>query len=66
MRPFKRQSRLQQLLARVKDDLPGRLARVQESVLHPLRMRAVTAAGAVEEALAFNEVSFPPSSAGLH
>jgi NAD+ kinase len=39
------------------DDLPGRLARVQESVLHPLRMRAVTVAGAVEEALAFTEVS---------
>jgi NAD+ kinase len=39
------------------DDLPGRLARAQESVLHPLRMRAATAAGAVEEALAFNEVS---------
>ena len=39
------------------DDLPGRLARAQETLLHPLRMRAVTATGAAEEALAFNEVS---------
>jgi len=39
------------------DDLPGRLARAQEAELYPLRMRAVTAADAVEEALAFNEVS---------
>jgi len=26
MRPFKRQSRMQQVVARVKDDLPGRLS----------------------------------------
>ena len=39
------------------DDLPGRLSRAQAAELHPLRMHAVTAAGAVEEALAFNEVS---------
>ncbi len=39
------------------DDLPGRLSRAQAAELHPLRMRAVTATGAVEEALAFNEVS---------
>lgn len=39
------------------DDLPGRLARAQAAELHPLRMRAVTMAGAVEEALALNEVS---------
>jgi NAD+ kinase len=39
------------------DDLPGRLARAQETMLHPLRMRSVTASGAVKEALAFNEVS---------
>jgi NAD+ kinase len=39
------------------DDLPGRLARAQEAELHPLRMRAVTANGATEEALALNEVS---------
>ena len=40
------------------DDLPGRLARAQEAVLYPLRMRAVTSAdGAEAEALAFNEVS---------
>ena len=39
------------------DDLPARISRAQAAVLHPLRMRAVTATGAVQEALAFNEVS---------
>lgn len=39
------------------DDLPGRLARAQEAVLRPLRMRTVTATGAVDEALALNDVS---------
>lgn len=39
------------------EDLPGRVARAHASVLHPLRMRAVTVAGTVEEALAINEVS---------
>jgi NAD+ kinase len=39
------------------DDLPGRLSRAQAAELHPLRMHAVTASGALEEALAFNEVS---------
>ncbi|MDA8248625.1 MAG: NAD kinase [Rhodospirillales bacterium] len=39
------------------DDLPGRLARAQAAILHPLRMHAVTATGRVEEALALNEVS---------
>jgi NAD+ kinase len=39
------------------EDLPGRLLRAQGSELHPLRMHAVTAAGAAKEALAFNEVS---------
>lgn len=39
------------------EDLPGRVARAHPSVLHPLRMRAVTVAGTVEEALAINEVS---------
>ena len=39
------------------DDLPGRLMRAQETMLHPLRMQAVTATDAVEKALAFNEVS---------
>jgi NAD+ kinase len=39
------------------EDLPGRLARSQEAVLYPLRMSAVTETGAVQEALAFNEVS---------
>jgi NAD+ kinase len=39
------------------EDLPGRLARAQATVLHPLRMRAVTRAGQACEALAFNEVS---------
>ena len=39
------------------EDLPGRLTRAQAAVLHPLRMHAVTMTGAVEEALALNEVS---------
>lgn len=39
------------------DDLLGRLGRAQEAELHPLRMKAVTVTGHVEEALAFNEVS---------
>ncbi len=39
------------------DDLPGRLSRSQAAELHPLRMHAVTATGAVVEGLAFNEVS---------
>jgi NAD+ kinase len=39
------------------EDLPARLARAQEVILHPLRMHAVTRAGVVEEALALNEVS---------
>lgn len=39
------------------DHLLERLACAQAADLHPLRMHAVTAAGAVEEALAFNEVS---------
>ncbi|HVZ08579.1 NAD kinase [Rhodopila sp.] len=39
------------------DELPERLSRAQAAELHPLRMHAVTANGAVEEALAFNEVS---------
>ena len=39
------------------DDLPGRLSRAQAVVLHPLRMHAVQASGAIEEALALNEVS---------
>ena len=38
-------------------DVPGRLGRAQAALLHPLRMHVVTAAGAVEEAVAFNEVS---------
>lgn len=39
------------------NDLPARIARAHSNDLHPLRMHAVTATGAVEEALAFNEVS---------
>jgi NAD+ kinase len=39
------------------DDLPGRLARAQEAVLHPLHMHAATRDGRVHEALALNEVS---------
>ncbi len=38
-------------------DLPDRIARAQSSMLHPLRMHAITASGVVEEALAVNEVS---------
>jgi len=38
-------------------DLPGRISRSQSSILHPLRMHAITASGVVEEALAMNEVS---------
>ena len=38
-------------------ELPQRLGRAQAALLHPLRMHAVTQAGAVEEALALNEVS---------
>ena len=39
------------------DDLPARLGRAQAAVLHPLRMRAITVSGVIEEALALNEVS---------
>ena len=38
-------------------DLPRRLDRAQATVLHPLRMHAVTQAGVIEEAVALNEVS---------
>lgn len=38
-------------------DLPLRISRALSSVLHPLRMHAVTASGVVEEAMALNEVS---------
>ncbi len=36
--------------------LPERLARAQPSILHPLRMHAITASGVVEEAVALNDV----------
>ena len=39
------------------EDLPNRLIRAQAAVLHPLRMNVVTMGGALEEALALNEVS---------
>jgi len=39
------------------DDLPERISRAQSSLLHPLRMHAITASGVVEEAMALNEVS---------
>ena len=39
------------------EDLPRRLAQAQAALLHPLRMHAVTQTGAVEEAVALNEVS---------
>lgn len=38
-------------------ELPERIARSQSSILHPLRMHAITASGVVEEALAMNEVA---------
>ncbi len=38
-------------------DVVERLARAQSALLHPLRMHAVTSAGATSEAVAFNEVS---------
>jgi NAD+ kinase len=37
--------------------LPERLGQAQGAIMHPLRMHAVTQTGAVEEALALNEVS---------
>jgi len=37
--------------------LPQRIARAKPAVLHPLRMHAVDARGAITEALAFNDVS---------
>lgn len=39
------------------DALPERLAMAEEAIINPLRMRAVTTAGAVTEGLAINEVS---------
>lgn len=39
------------------EDLLDRLSRAQEAALRPLRMHAITSTGAVEEALALNEVS---------
>ena len=38
-------------------ELPARIARAYPSILHPLRMHAITASGVVEEAMALNEVS---------
>jgi NAD+ kinase len=43
--------------AHSEEDLPKRLAAAIAAVLHPLRMHAVTMGGAVEEAVALNEVS---------
>ena len=39
------------------EELPARLSRAQAALLHPLRMHAVRETGAVEEAIALNEVS---------
>jgi NAD+ kinase len=39
------------------EDLPDRVRKAHLSVLHPLRMHAITASGVVEEAMALNEVS---------
>jgi NAD+ kinase len=41
----------------IEEALPERLGIAQGAVLHPLRMHTVTQTGAVEEALALNEVS---------
>jgi NAD+ kinase len=38
------------------DDLPGRLAAAEVSIIHPLAMRAVAADGRVHDSLAINEV----------
>ena len=43
--------------AYAEDALEERLANAQGAILHPLRMRATTCDGRVEEALALNEVS---------
>lgn len=43
--------------AYAEDGLIARLSNAQGAILHPLRMRAETSDGAVEEALALNEVS---------
>lgn len=43
--------------AYAEDDLPARVAAANPTRLHPLRMRATTADGDTEEALALNEVS---------
>ncbi len=39
------------------DDLPARIDRAHKATLYPLRMRAVTASGSEQVALAFNEVA---------
>lgn len=39
------------------DELPERLAAARATIIHPLRMRATTVSGAVEERFAINEVS---------
>ena len=39
------------------DDLADRIASARQFELHPLRMKAITTTGTVEEALAFNEVT---------
>lgn len=43
--------------AYAEEDLPGRVAAAEETVINPLRMRATRADGSVHEALAINEVS---------
>jgi NAD+ kinase len=39
------------------EDLPHRLSEAEEAVIHPLKMRAATVDGRIEEGLAINEVS---------
>ncbi|MCX7301111.1 MAG: NAD kinase [Rhodobacterales bacterium] len=43
--------------AYAEEDLPARLLAAEEAVINPLSMKAKTVSGAVEEALAINEVS---------
>ncbi len=43
--------------AYAEEDLPERLEAAEEAVINPMSMRATTVSGAVEEALAINEVS---------
>lgn len=41
----------------IADNLPARIARAQDVILHPLRMQTLNTSGESDQALAFNEVS---------